>query len=159
MSATINQMLAAQSRLQQDHFQDPATLTPEERAQFLQWNFTAMVVEMGEAFAEVGWKPWATDRSMDKDKFIAEMVDAWHFFMNMLLATGIPVDDLGDKFSEAYFAKNRRNAERQIEGYTGKNKCTNCHRELDGIVPMQSAESGSLFCTMGCYRTYFGQGK
>lgn len=151
----IENMLTAQLQLQRDSFKlDPTTMDAEERARFLQWNFTALVTELGEAFNEVGWKPWASDRSMDPEKFIKEMVDAWHFFMNMLLTTRLEPPELAKIFYQEYFLKRAKNAQRQLDGYTGKNKCAMCHRELDGVLDSVQDEEGTKFCNLECQANY-----
>ena len=56
------------------------------------------------------------------------MVDAWHFFMNLLLITGCDAVD----FYKAYVGKHDLNAKRQADGYDGiKGKCKVCGRALD----------------------------
>ena len=47
------------------------------------------------------------------DKFKKEMVDAFHFFMNILLAADMDSEDL---FNE-YLEKNKINIDRQNNGY------------------------------------------
>lgn len=112
---------------------DPRDLSPEARAQFLTWNAFALTDEIHEAMQEVGWKPWATDRSVNREAFVREMVDAFHFFMNMLLAVspGMTAYAIAEEFTRFYAEKNAKNAQRQDEGYTGREKCSQCHRELD----------------------------
>ena len=80
-------MLEKQLELQTQHMKDgdPRHLDDEAMADFMRWNFAACVIELAEAMQEVGWKPWATDRSIRVTPFVKEMVDAFHFFMNMLL--------------------------------------------------------------------------
>jgi hypothetical protein len=77
------------------------------------------------------------------------MVDAFHFFMNILLATGngrspykIAVD-----FTNEYFRKRVVNAQRQRDGYTGLEKCPGCKRALEDCTA--TADNGDTYCT-GC---------
>ena len=110
----------------------PADLRGDDMADFMRWNAWAMTVEVAEAFQEVGWKPWGTNREIDHDKFMKEMVDAWHFFMNMLLCgcQGLTPAQIADEFTRRYIEKNAINAQRQEEGYDGRlEKCTECGRE------------------------------
>lgn len=91
-------------------------------------NILALSDELHEALAEVGWKAWASSRHMNADAFKGELVDALHFFVNLYALAGGDADDL----YERYLAKNRRNLERQLEGYDGvSGKCKSCHRALD----------------------------
>lgn len=111
---------------------DPGSLEGDAMADFMRWNAWAMTVELGEAFQEVGWKPWGSNREIDFDKFMREMVDAYHFFMNMLLcaAGSMSPAQLADEFTRRYIEKNAENARRMAEGYDGRQeKCPECGRE------------------------------
>lgn len=135
----LEALLSKQLELQIDHMGgDPRELfkdNPEEWANFMRWNAWALTEELGEAMGEVGWKPWATSRHLNHDAFLKEMVDLFHFFMNLLLA-GNPdthPQDIARDFAHAYFLKNQKNAQRQVDGYDGvSDKCLVCHRELLG---------------------------
>ena len=129
MSDSLKRMLDAQRALQVNSFKnDPATLTDEGAVEWIRWNTLALEDELHEALAEVGWKPWATSKHVNREAFIAELVDAWHFFMNLMLV----VDCTAEEFADRYFAKHQLNAERQAKGYDGiAGKCTECKRALD----------------------------
>lgn len=109
---------------------DPHELEGVERAEFVSWNTTALVAELGEMLAEFpGWKPWVTDRSvLNREAFIGEMVDALHFVANILSAVRCTDDEL----NAAYMRKVRKNEERMASGtYDGvSEKCPECKREL-----------------------------
>lgn len=112
----------------QSYKKDPTALSDEERAEFIRWNVLALEDELHEALAEVGWKPWATSRHLNREAFKGEMVDAFHFLMNLLLAADISAEE----FLEGYQAKRRKNAKRQSDGYDGvSTKCPGCNRALD----------------------------
>lgn len=139
-------MLEMQLDLQRNHMKDgdPRSLTGDQMADFMRWNAFALEDEIHEAMQEVGWKPWATNREINVEAFLGEMVDAFHFFMNMLLCGFAYLKDpteIVDLFTKAYLAKNAKNAQRQIEGYSGTEKCPICHRELIG-KPAMCAEHG-----------------
>src|SRR5690606_37354927 len=86
MMSQLERMLVAQRQLQVDSFGvDPLKLTGDERAEFIRWNALALTDEIHEMLGEVGWKPWATARHVNHDLAVKELVDAWHFFMNLLL--------------------------------------------------------------------------
>ena len=111
--------------------QDPALLEGADRADFITWNFAAFVIELGEAMGEFpGWKPWVAERGqgLNREAFIAELVDALHFAGNMLAA----VDCSDEEFNIAYLKKMAVNAARMAAGnYDGiSDKCKHCHREL-----------------------------
>jgi hypothetical protein len=112
--------------------QDPAELEGEARADFISWNFTAMVIELGEMMGEFpSWKPWVTERgeNLNREQFIAEMVDALHFAGNILAA----VECTDEEFNEAYLKKMAKNAARMASGeYDGvSDKCPICKREYE----------------------------
>lgn len=78
--------------------------------------------EMSEALHELkhakGWSKkydsWTPEQTVaQNDKFKDEMVDAFHFFMNILLASGMDANELFNR----YFDKNKINIERQKNGY------------------------------------------
>ena len=156
----LAEMIAAQLRLQKEHMKDgdPQQLTGDAMADFMRWNAFALEDEIHEAMAEVGWKPWATNRSIAEDSFLGEMVDAFHFFMNMLLcALPDSPEVIAEKFKTAYYKKNQINAQRQEEGYTGTNKCPGCHRDLrttaENMVsyPDPAEDKDGIWCSKGCH--------
>lgn len=124
---------------------DPRTLTPEDRAVFMVWNAFAVEDELHEAMQEVGWKPWATDRSIHNGAFLDEIVDALHFLGNMILAAAIeaktPPWELAEIVWQKYQDKVEVNIQRQKQGYTGLDKCTECHRDLVG-----NPDGSGLYC-------------
>jgi hypothetical protein len=129
----IEEMLAWQLALQRKSYgKDPTALDPEERAEWIRWNVLALEDELHEALGEVGWKPWATSRHLNREQFKNELVDAWHFFMNLMLAAEID----GEEFFAAYRAKAAKNAERMATGYDGvTGKCPGCNRDMTELPP------------------------
>lgn len=130
-------MLKAQRDLQVESFGlDPVELQDEERIEFIRWNTLALINELQEMLSETGWKPWATSKHVNGAAAFGELVDAWHFFMNLMWAVSGQgalgdADVLADEFIERYFAKRTRNAERQAEGYDGvTGKCPSCKRDM-----------------------------
>ena len=87
----------------------------EAMAQEVKDNILALEDELHEALNEVGWKPWATSRHMNREAYLSELVDALHFLVNLYALGG---GDSMDMF-ERYLKKNNRNRERQLEGYDG----------------------------------------
>lgn len=123
--------LEAQRQLQiKSYGADPVTLTGDEAADWIRWNVLALEDELHEALAETGWKPWATSRHINRDAFIGELVDSFHFLMNLMLV----VDCSADEFLDKYFVKRGINAARQAAGYDGvTTKCVKCKRALDDV--------------------------
>lgn len=122
-------MLDDQIRLQKEAFGiDLEKCDPELRMKYLRDNVLAMIDELMEALAETGWKPWASSTHLNTGAFHSELVDAWHFFMNLMALSGMTMEDL----EEGYYKKRAKNVARQQEGYDGvSTKCPQCHRALD----------------------------
>lgn len=158
----LAEMLRAQLELQIKSMKDgnPQQLTGDEMADFMRWNAFALEDEIHEAMQEVGWKPWATHRGIAEEAFLEEMVDAWHFFMNMLLcALPDSPEVIAEKFSKAYMKKREVNAQRQEENYTGTNKCPGCARDMKGAAVANNMApyefQGQTFCSKGCAMNQF----
>ena len=128
----LQQLLNAQEDLQINSYgSSPALLLPDDTEaaiDFIRWNILALTDELHEALGETGWKPWATSRHVNLTAFKGELVDAYHFFMNLMLVVGMD----GDELFERYHEKRAKNAKRQAEGYDGiSTKCPGCKRALD----------------------------
>lgn len=126
----IQRMIELQRELQiKAYGKDPAEiLDGHERMDFIRWNVLALQDELHEALAETGWKPWAKAQHVNEEAFYGEMVDAWHFFMNLMLVTGMTAERL----EQGYLAKRLKNAARQEANYDGvSTKCQLCKRALD----------------------------
>lgn len=129
MTDRLAEMFELQRKLQADVYgTDPAELPMGDRLNFLTVMNLALQDELHEALAETGWKPWATSKHINEDAYKGELVDAWHFFMNLCLAAGMSADELHDR----YIAKRLKNIKRQEDGYDGvSTKCPGCKRALD----------------------------
>lgn len=138
---TLTQALQAQYELQKKSFgNDPKQLTDEEKVEWIRWNVLALADELHEALAEVGWKPWAKSKHINRDAYVSELVDAFHFLMNLMLV----VDCSADEFLGKYFEKRGINAARQAAGYDGvAGKCSGCKRALDDAAVTCTAEKCS----------------
>lgn len=137
-SPSLAELFLRQHQLQRESFKlDPCLLSGSEQAEFVRWNVLALEDELHEALAEVNWKPWATAEPgvRDYDAFLGELVDAFHFLMNLALVAGFDPEQAAHAFAHRYAKKADRNAERQEEGYTGLAKCPRCHRDyMEGTV-------------------------
>lgn len=121
--------LNAQLDLQRNSFgADPKALDSEQTVEWIRWNVLALEDELHEALAEVGWKPWAKSKHVNRDAYVSELVDAFHFLMNLMIV----VDCDASEFLAKYAEKRGLNAERQAAGYDGvSGKCPICKRALD----------------------------
>lgn len=140
----------------------PYDMTPQQLAEFITWNHTALVVELSEMLGEVGWKPWASSRHVNHPAAMKEMVDAWHFFLNILNALAAMADlsmwEMARQFDLYYQEKNAKNLQRQVDGYDGiTGKCPWCKRELSDADPLKRWTDGPLnleFCSEDCCNLY-----
>jgi len=155
----LKRMLITQHQMQRDSFgADPTLMSTDEAIEFIHWNVTALTDELHEMLGEIGWKPWASSRHIHGPQAAKEMIDAWHFFMNIMLALGpfisqdmMPgqkfpanVAELAEWWEMAYNAKKRVNEERQAQGYDGvSTKCSTCKREISEI------DMNNLTCSFG----------
>lgn len=143
LESTAALQRAAYARDPRDHVQG-GEFGPEGAAYFT-WNAWALVVELGEMAGEVGWKPWATSRHVNREQVVAEAVDALHFMGNLLRM----VDCTGEELTAAYKAKQLKNLRRQQEGYDGVSaKCRSCGRDVSEPSNV-SEHSGYVFCICG----------
>lgn len=125
----FNNWLAETDTLQREAFNNVLpSLEPENRAAEFRTQAFAAIAEIVEMSNEIGWKPWATSRHLNREAFIAEGVDVLHFIANALLLAGCTDEEL----NEVYTAKMEKNRARQLAGYDGvTTKCPQCKRALD----------------------------
>lgn len=127
----LDTMLHAQRLLQEESFGvvfDGQSDTVRI-AQFKE-NVLALTNELHEALGEMSWKSWQTGVYLNRDAVKKELVDAWHFFMNLMLHVGMTPDEL----FIGYTRKRAVNAQRQAVGYDGvSTKCGECRRALEDV--------------------------
>lgn len=90
----------------------PSALEGNERAVYIRNMVLALTDELHEALRETGWKPWSTKRHLNRDPYVDELVDAFHFFMNLMLVAGVSWEEL----ETCYKAKNHVNFMRADSG-------------------------------------------
>src|SRR5690606_31870088 len=94
----LQQLLNSQENLQINSYgNSPSDLLPDQPAEaidFIRWNVLALEDELHELLAETGWKPWATSKHVNLTAARSELVDAFHFFMNLALVLGMDGDAL-----------------------------------------------------------------
>lgn len=146
----LTAMMYAQQDLQRRAYgHDAGTMSPEELMAYIRDNALALTDEVHEALNETGWKPWATSNHINTQAYLGELIDAWHFLMNMMLATGIRPEVLADRLYDGYMMKQARNAKRQLDGYDGvASKCPGCGRALDDTaVECRLTGEGFTWCS------------
>ena len=128
-------MLDAQHDLQLHAFGvDIDAFTEAERVAFISSMVLAMQAEIIEALDESTWKPWDKRApAVDGNALVGELVDVWHFLMNLFLVAmpGVSSGVIAQTIHDRYNRKNATNAKRQLAGYLNDNKCPRCKRALD----------------------------
>lgn len=102
----------------QKQFQKNLTGIDVPKKDYTQLNYTvtALVGEIGEVLqADKNWKCWkrTKDLEVDNEALLDEVVDVFHFVINMALYLGFDSEDIKRKF----FEKNKINFERQKNNY------------------------------------------
>lgn len=147
--------LNLQNQLQRDAYGIAyESMNTDEKIAAIKDMVLALTDELHEALAEVGWKPWATSRHIHTEALQGELIDAYHFLMNLMLIAGMTDEDVDRMYRE----KNRRNLERQQAGYDGvTGKCPGCGRALDDVLnhttdpKLRSFIINLEFCSPVCY--------
>lgn len=108
---------------------DLRRMTEEERLAYLDEMLKAAAIEiLSEAYNEFSWKSWASNKFLNRDALVSEIVDALFFLANCLAALDVSSSEL----SEKYRGKMNLNTARQKQGYdTSVGKCPICKRALD----------------------------
>lgn len=118
----LNHMLQKQREFQTRLDPNFDAMSVKDRVAFIKEHSIHLNQEVNEMLYELPYfKPWKdysalTDadeqRMLQKAKM--ELIDAWHFFMNMALGLGMSAEE----FYVMYLAKNSENHRRQDAGYT-----------------------------------------
>lgn len=151
----LNQIFDMQIALQIEKMGGhPGSFEIEQKIQFIKDMTLALEDELHEALGEVGWKPWATSKHINREAYLSELTDALHFFVNLCLVINATPYEL----YEAYVKKNLKNHKRQGEGYDGlSGKCPGCKRALDdpGIGCKRDPEEPSVMIWCQQMRRYY----
>lgn len=88
---------------------------PGEYPELLPGHITGLMSELGEILAEhQGWKHWKKNKKeVVWENVKEEVVDAFHYMINIALVLKMDADDLYDGFIK----KNKENIERQNSNY------------------------------------------
>jgi hypothetical protein len=74
---------------------------------------SALVHEAIELQRETNWKWWKKDKAVDYEKLQEEIIDLWHFLIQLSVEAGFEPHTLISKYME----KNKENTGRQLRGY------------------------------------------
>src|SRR5207249_797875 len=102
---------------------DTATMTDEQRQQWLLNYCRAMSQEIAELTDCVPWKWWAKYQKFDKQNARVEVVDLLHFLISLAQVLEMGPNDIYN----AYTKKHRVNLARQDSGYTAKDEQDSKH--------------------------------
>lgn len=155
----LAEMLALQLDLQKRAYgRDITNMPAADRVTFVKNMVLALTDELHEALQETTWKPWTSDvPTVHEDAFFSELVDAWHFMMNLMLVAfdGWTPEQVASALHYRYLQKRKKNIQRQKNGYAMRtNKCPGCSRALDDtyvsckIVSREDDDGEEVFCTV-----------
>lgn len=138
---TFDDAFETQRMMQAEVFgNDVRRMSEKEKGGWIGLNTLAQINEINECLDECpAWKPWASTDVINYDAARGELVDEFHFFMNKMDALAMTPQMLLD----GYRAKQKRNVERQQQGYTGLEKCPGCKRAWDDIDTLRESTPGN----------------
>lgn len=118
----LEEMMEVQEAFQKRLDPDFDKMSVKQRVAFIKEHSIHLNQEINEMLYELPYfKPWKDYSKLSDwheqamiEKAKMELIDAWHFFMNIALALGFTPD----QFYQMYTAKNQENHRRQDEGYT-----------------------------------------
>jgi len=74
---------------------------------------SALIHEVIELQRETGWKWWKTEKAIEDQRIQEEVIDLWHFLIQLSIEAGLDPELLISKYIE----KNKENTKRQQQGY------------------------------------------
>lgn len=81
--------------------------------QYIRLMFIGIVTEACEALECVNWKPWKQSKTQSQEELKKEIVDIWHFLINLTMASGMDAEEILKRFK----TKNKINMQRQEDEY------------------------------------------
>jgi hypothetical protein len=74
---------------------------------------SALLHEVVELQRETDWKWWKTEKGIENQRIQEEVIDLWHFLIQLSIEAGLDPEILVAK----YIQKNKENTKRQQQGY------------------------------------------
>ena len=102
---------------------DTASMTDEQRQQWVLNYCRAMTQEVAELTDSVPWKWWAKYQKFDKQNARVEVIDLLHFLISIAQVLEMTPADI----YEAYTKKHQVNLSRQDSGYSTKDEHDSRH--------------------------------
>lgn len=90
-----------------------SSILSKENVEIIKNQILALVDESMEALREIPWKPWKVNNTINLDNFRMELIDIFHFLINLFLYAGMSPQMVWDYF----YLKNKTNVQRQKDGY------------------------------------------
>ena len=97
----------------QQQLQDRLGTKPYMNQEYINVMTLAAIDELMETLRETPWKPWKKQQEFNTENYKEELVDLFHFYMNLCLAVGMKPEEL----YERYCVKNKINFKRKDTGY------------------------------------------
>ena len=94
-------------------FIDFDRLDLEQKERWTKEMVLAILDELSEVLGQINWKHWKNEQPVDETEVKYELIDLWHFLMNLMLIWKMTPKDV---FS-MYVTKNRENYKRQESNY------------------------------------------
>lgn len=92
----------------------------KHKQEFININILASLDELSESLRETAWKNpkyincgWKKRQEYNAENFKEELIDLWHFLINLSIASGMDADELHRRFTN----KNKINHQRQENKY------------------------------------------
>lgn len=105
----LQDIFQAQQELDQFIFENHEDKIPQSIDEWVIKNTIAMESEIDEIRAEINWKYWKPTKEINTDKLHEEIIDLWHFLIQLSYITGLTAE----KVHEVYMAKREENFKRQ----------------------------------------------
>lgn len=109
----MTQMITEMFQKQQLFQSELGNINLQGNQEFINIMTLAAIDELMESLRETPWKPWKKKQEFNQEKFKEELIDVWHFVINLSLASGMDERELYERF----MLKNAENNNRQKEGY------------------------------------------
>lgn len=108
----------------------PSDRPPADQMNYLREMVLACTDELHEALTETGWKTWASTDHIHRDAYLAELIDAWQFLMNLFSLVNATATEIEHKL-EIKHAINWARHRSGTYAANGEGKCPNCKRAMD----------------------------
>lgn len=89
------------------------SIMSKENIRIIKNQILALVDESMEALREIPWKPWKINNTINLKKYRMELIDIFHFLINLFIFAGMTPNMVWDYF----YLKNQTNVQRQKDGY------------------------------------------